>query len=137
MKHKPTENRTALILSGILLVLALLSLTAIFAPRRQASGYIAEVYQDGTLLMRIPLDEAAEPYRFTVTSPDGGTNELEVSRGGICVCSADCPDKLCVHQGIISDSRLPIICLPNRLVILLCPDNDAAVNSETPDMISY
>lgn len=137
MKHKLTEKQAALILSGILLLLVLLSLSAILIPQRRTPGYIAEIYQNGSLLRSIPLSTTTEPYRFTVISPDGGTNEIEVRPDGICICSADCPDKLCVHQGVISNSRLPITCLPNRLVILLRPDNANAKNSITPDMISY
>ncbi len=137
MKHKLVQNQAVLILSGILLVLALLSLAAILFPNHRASGYTAEIYQDGILLMSIPLGGTTEVYRFTVTSSDGGTNEIEVTPDGICICSADCPDKLCVHQGVISDSRLPITCLPNRLVILLRPDNDSAEDLKTPDMVSY
>ena len=31
--------------------------------------------------------------------------------------SADCPDQVCVHQGWISDSTVPIVCLPHQVII--------------------
>ena len=37
--------------------------------------------------------------------------------GRIRVESADCPDQVCVDQGWISDGTVPVVCLPNRLVI--------------------
>jgi len=33
------------------------------------------------------------------------------------VAQADCPDQVCVHQGWIADGRVPIVCLPNQLIV--------------------
>ena len=30
---------------------------------------------------------------------------------------ADCPDKLCINQGKITDSSKKIICLPNKVIV--------------------
>ena len=100
------------------------------------SGLIADIYQSGELIASIPLNEVRETYRFTVTGDEGHVNEIEIRPGSIGIISADCPDKLCVRQGFISDSRLPVTCLPNRVVIRLRPQEE---NSETisPDIISY
>ncbi|MCH5343744.1 MAG: NusG domain II-containing protein [Acetatifactor sp.] len=78
---------------------------------------VADIYQDGSLLMSIPLTRDAEPYTFTVTGDTGGYNEILVTDGQIGILSASCPDKLCIHQGFQRTSLLPIVCLPNRLVI--------------------
>ncbi|MDE5952038.1 MAG: NusG domain II-containing protein, partial [Acetatifactor sp.] len=64
---------------------------------------------------------------------DGGYNVIEVSPGSIAIIEADCPDKLCVLQGPIADSLLPITCLPHRLVIELKPSGDDAA----PDAVAY
>jgi hypothetical protein len=32
---------------------------------------------------------------------------------------ADCPDKLCIRQGIVSRSGERIVCLPNRVSITI------------------
>ena len=40
-----------------------------------------------------------------------------VEPGRIRVESADCPDKVCVNQGYISDGTVPIACLPHKLII--------------------
>ena len=51
--------------------------------------------------------------------------------------SADCPDKLCVKQGFIDRPVLPIACLPNRLVIRLCPAKDSSASHAAPDAVTY
>lgn len=104
-----------------LTLLAIISLVLILLPQNRAAGYTADIYQSGELLTSIDLSAVSQPYVFTVTGENGCTNEIEVRPDQIGIISADCPDKLCVHQGFISDSRLPITCLPNRLVIQLRP----------------
>ncbi len=128
---------TATILIGALLILLLTaSLLSILFPQSRTGGFTADVFQNGELITSIPLDNVREPYTFTVTGTGGCTNEIEVRPGSIGIISADCPDKLCVHQGFIRDSRLPVTCLPNRVVILL-HENLTDADSATPDIITY
>ncbi len=138
MKPKP-KDRTALsaaLLGAALLLISLASLALILLPREQGAGYTADIFQDGDLIISIPLGDVQEPYRFTITGDSGCTNEIEVRPGSIGILSADCPDRLCVHQGFIRDSRLPITCLPNRIVILLrSPSEDT--DNITPDIFTY
>lgn len=102
------------------------------------SGFVAEIYQEGRLLFSIPLNQVTEMDSFVIEGKNGCTNKIEVRPGSIGIVSADCPDKLCVRQGFITDSRLPVICLPNRLVIRLRPVSDAdRQDSETLDIITY
>ena len=46
-----------------------------------------------------------------------GTNTAVIKNGSVYMKSADCPDKLCIHQGKVHDSSKKIICLPNRVII--------------------
>ncbi len=87
--------------------------------------------------MSIPLNEETEERIFTVKGENGCVNEIEVRPGSIGILSADCPDRLCVRQGFISDTKLPITCLPNRLVIQLRPVSSAAEDTSLPDVIPY
>ncbi|MCM1056331.1 MAG: NusG domain II-containing protein [Firmicutes bacterium] len=140
MSTKKRIEPAALLIGAILILLSVVSLLFILLPGNQgngsAGGLTADIYQNGKLIKSIPLDEVQEPRRFTVTGEGGCTNEIEVRPGSIGIISADCPDRLCVHQGFISDSRLPITCLPNRVVILLRP-NAESENDITPDIITY
>lgn len=82
----------------------------------------ADIYQNGTLLQSIDLSSVTESYLLTITGENNCRNEIEVRPGSIGIISANCPDKLCVHQGFIDTSLLPITCLPNRLVIQIRTD---------------
>lgn len=136
MKSKDQTVPAALLIGAVLIFLTALSLLYILLSKSPKGGLIADIYQSGELIASIPLNEVRETYRFTVTGDEGHVNEIEIRPGSIGIISADCPDKLCVRQGFISDSRLPVTCLPNRVVIRLRPQEE---NSETisPDIISY
>ncbi len=136
MKAKDRTVPAALLIGAALILLTVLSLLYILLPKSPDAGLIADIYQSGELIASIPLDEVRETYRFTVTGDEGHVNEIEVRPGSIGIISADCPDKLCVRQGFISDSRLPVTCLPNRVVIRLRPQEEDK-NTISPDIISY
>ncbi|MBR3195671.1 MAG: NusG domain II-containing protein [Clostridia bacterium] len=85
----------------------------------KSGGQTAQVIQDGEILCEIDLSTVGEPYTFTVTGKDGGVNVIEVEPGRIRVSEADCPDRICVHQGWLSTQSVPVVCVPHRLMIRL------------------
>lgn len=102
---------------GVLAAAALLSVGAILLLGRwSGGGHMARIYQDGVLIREIDLDSLSAPLTFTVEF-QGRTNTITAQPGRIRVESADCPDQVCVDQGWISDGTVPVVCLPNRLVI--------------------
>lgn len=141
MNKYPSWKKAAAAITVFLLVLCLASLIVLLLPPERNGLYIADIFQNGNLIMSIPLNDNTEPRRFTVTGENGCVNEIEVRSGSIGIISADCPDKLCVGQGFIRNSGLPITCLPNRLVIQLRPSEDSEENvgepSGIPDAVSY
>lgn len=136
MSARDRGNPAAFLIAAVLILLSAASLIFILLPKDQENEYTADIYQNGNLIASISLDEVREPYRFTVTGDGDCSNEIEIRPGSIGIISANCPDKLCVLQGFISDSRLPITCLPNRVVILLRPNKDNELEI-TPDIITY
>ncbi len=123
--QSPTIKK-ARMLSCFLCVLALVSVASVFLFIQYAKNQnpmIAEVYQNGNLITSIPLNNVEEPYSFTVHAENGRSNVIEVHRGAIGIITADCPDQICVHQGFIKNSILPITCLPHRLVIQIRKEN--------------
>ena len=48
---------------------------------------------------------------------NGGTNILVIEDGRAYLSDANCPDKLCVHQGKITMTGETITCLPNKLTV--------------------
>ena len=53
-----------------------------------------------------------------------GKNVIVIEDGAAYMKSADCPDKLCIHQGKISRTRERIVCLPNRIIVEVIGDGD-------------
>lgn len=154
MNQKPslsTYQKKAMLLTFLLTAIALGSLLWIVLSVKDANNrmentssaaspeIVADIYQNGKLLQSIPLSSVNESYRFQVTGENEALNEIEVHPGSIGIISASCPDKLCVHQGFISNSLLPITCLPNRLVIQIRQDTNMTEATEeiASDIITY
>lgn len=131
MRRQWNDKAVSLLITILLCLVSGLSLIAIFRPASHSADCFAEIYQDGELLASIPLDGSRAPYRFTVTGENGCVNELEVRPDSIGIVAADCPDKLCVQQGFIDNAKLPIVCLPNRLVIRLRETDTITVDTVT------
>lgn len=99
-----------------------------FLLSHRTEGTVVQVIQDGTVIREIDLSRVSREYSFVVDSADGGSNTVLVQPGRICISEADCPDKICVHQGWLTDESIPIVCLPHRLIILVknpASDTDA------------
>ena len=80
----------------------------------------AAIYQNGTLIKIISTDNE-ETFRIE----DGEDwNEITVDKDGIHVSGASCPDKICMHTVWRGKGSLPIVCLPNHLVITAAPEED-------------
>lgn len=142
MKTQQSYKKAAVIISAFLVLSASISLLYLLIPglggASAGCGYTAEIYQDGRLLYSIPLNDISESRTFVVERTGRGINEIEIRPGSIGIISADCPDKLCVRQGFITDARIPVTCLPNRLVILLRPvSNTTDRDPITPDIFTY
>lgn len=103
---------------GLLLLVAA-ACCAVLLLRPREPGAVAVVKLDGVVVREIDLTSLTGPVTFTVEGEDGLWNTITAEPGRIRVESAACPDQVCVHQGWISDSTVPIVCLPNRLVIEL------------------
>ena len=82
----------------------------------QAENPVARITRDGVLLEEIDLGRVAKPYSLALEDESGG-NTVLVEPGRIRVTEASCPDQVCVNQGWIDSGAVPIICLPNKLMI--------------------
>ena len=92
------------VFAGIAILVSVNLLTA-------ARGDTAEIYVNSKFAASLPLDEN------TVKEINGGTNRIRIENGYVYMEYADCPDKLCIKQGKISDSSRDIVCLPNRVTV--------------------
>lgn len=105
------------LLAGAVLLCAGLCAFLFFAG--SGSGLTAEIRQNGKLLYSIDLAAQSEAKTYTV-----GAMVVTAERGRICVTSSDCNDKTCVNTGWISRAGRSVVCLPNRVEIVITGGND-------------
>lgn len=116
MSNLKTSLKLPGIKRGDIVVIALLlALSAVIGAimmifSSPSSSAYAVITVDGNEICRLPLDEDCI-YQI------GDTNTIEISDGTVRMIDANCPDKICIHTGEISDSGHAIVCLPNRVVI--------------------
>lgn len=111
-------NKNAAIIASAAGILLLSSIAAaVYMQRTASEGTYALIYHYNELVQTIDLTQVEEPYTITVEGEKGGYNVLEIRPGSIGIIDASCPDKLCRNMGFISNSLMPVTCLPNHLVI--------------------
>lgn len=95
---------------------------------QQPKSLVVEILQDGKSIKEIDLNAVDEPYSLTIEDRAGGKNAIRVEPGRIRISKADCPDRICVNRGWLSEENTaPIVCLPHKLMIQLVgsdPDLD-------------
>lgn len=116
--HKIYQTHKTVFCAGIILILLILGIAgSLFVYRHSSGRCVAHIYQNGELIRTIDLNDVTENISFEITGENGASNTIEVHPGEIGIVAASCPDKVCVNMGFIRNDRLPITCLPNKLVI--------------------
>ncbi len=107
------QVKLLMLAAGILFLLGIIGTVLVLRP---SESRMAEIVQDGMVLYTIDLADA-EDQEITLTSPEGSTNTITIKNGEICISHADCPDQTCVKTGILYSESLPIVCLPNKVIV--------------------
>jgi len=98
-----------IILIASILVVAIAFFLIVELTKEEGAGVVVKV--DGVEVAEYSLSKNG-------TYPlNGGTNILVIEDGRAYLSDANCPDKLCVHQGKISRTGEVITCLPNKLTV--------------------
>lgn len=102
------------------LVLALIACAAAMyiISRSGHEATMVVIRVDGEVYDKIDLDTVAVAYDMEIKTKFG-YNKIRIEPDGVSVIAADCPDKLCMEQGKVSKTGVPIVCLPHRLTIEL------------------
>ena len=108
---------------AFLLLIIICTLVILFHNNSSKTAKTAEIIQNGEVIRTVDLQSVPTPYEFEVISPDGGYNTVRVEYGKIGIIHASCPDQICVKQGFIADGVLPVVCLPNRLSVVITDDS--------------
>ncbi|MBE6596235.1 MAG: NusG domain II-containing protein [Ruminococcaceae bacterium] len=99
------------LLISVLLCLSLCLLLVTFLTKR--SGELVCVEVNGEAVAEYRLSEDGE------YSLNGGTNLLKIENGEAYLTYADCPDKTCVKTGRIRYVGQSIVCLPNKVTVVV------------------
>ena len=114
-------------ISILLLIVIIFSLPVILNINKSKQN-TAEIYCGDKLLYSIDLSKVTDPYEIPIENGEH-SNTVLVENNKISMKSANCPDKLCVRQGAISHSILPIVCLPNSIIIKITDNNDTTADA--------
>ena len=97
-----------------------------------SSKYV-RITRNGEVLLQKSLSEFSEPSEFLITT-DNGRMVILISSDKVCVKESDCPDKICVHQGDLTEIGDGAVCLPNRVVVEIISGKED--NSGEVDVVS-
>lgn len=111
MKKALTLYKKEIIMTAALLLAAVFSLVLMNVLKED--GAFAEVTMGGEVIAVYPLSEDG---RYTLNEVG---NVIVIEDGAVYMESADCPDKTCVLRGKIRYSGESIVCLPNKLSIVI------------------
>ncbi|MCM1091859.1 MAG: NusG domain II-containing protein [Butyrivibrio sp.] len=103
-------------LAFVISVIFLLSLILSIYILHPSQSHIVEIVQDDTILYTLDMTHA-EDQEFTIHYDKGSSNTIQIQNGKIRVSEAECPDKTCVNMEELYSESLPIVCLPNHLII--------------------
>ena len=110
------------IIFTLLLVLAAVCLLFyIYKP----SGTFAEITIDGLPVTVVSLQ--ADGVFDVETNPD---IRFEIKNGAIRFLESNCPDKICVRTGFVTRAGQTAVCLPNKAVLRILP-NDLILSDAT------
>ncbi|MFZ5945464.1 MAG: NusG domain II-containing protein [Bacillota bacterium] len=90
-------------------------------PDSEDKKAIVEV--NGQLYKTIPLN-TTENNRLNISLPNNNFVDIVSANNVIYVEDASCPDKVCIKTGKISKTGQNIVCLPNKVVILIEGEKD-------------
>ncbi|SKC39284.1 NusG domain II-containing protein [Maledivibacter halophilus] len=110
----------------VLISLASLGFLKLNSDKEYEKKYI-EISVDGEIIKTIPFDDKSNNDEFTVKTKLG-TNTISIKDGKVEIIEADCPDKLCVKDGPISQPGEILVCLPNKVVIEVKGDRKREVD---------
>lgn len=116
-----TKRRTTLVRDIVLIAVLLclgVGLLIAFRSHNRTGAYAVVIVQN---------QEIAR-YSLAVDSVydiNGGTNKIEIKDGRVRMTEAFCPNHLCIRQGWIRFENQSIVCLPNRLSVIVRGTDDS------------
>lgn len=116
------QKNDILLIAGIIMI-AVICLVIQFLMPQSKGKLIVQI--DGERIATYPLEEDIE---FEINN---GTNRVKIYDGKVQMSRADCPDQICVHHKSISKNHETIVCLPNKIVLIIESEKESEVDAST------
>lgn len=101
------------------LTAAAVYIAAVASRKNKSDSGTAYIFHNGNEIERIPLDGSTDGKIINIKSENGEENVIEVTEGKVHMRSSTCKDQLCVKKGCTNHEDTPIVCLPNKVVIII------------------
>ncbi len=128
MLHTPRpyfKKNDLIAVALVLLVSALSVLFLISSLSDNSTPEVAEIRANTKLVNTINLSEVSEPYSLIIEGNFSVT--LEISKDGVRFTQSPCPDKLCIHSGLIKSNETAA-CLPAGVSVTIKGQEKAEVD---------
>lgn len=116
-KNKTLTKRAIILIILIGVIMTLSVIFIIISGRYSSDRKTATIYVDGSVYMTIDLLSSDDTI-IEVTNSKGNINHIQIKDHNIRMLDSDCKNGLCVSQGWADNSLVPIVCLPNNVVII-------------------
>lgn len=125
------------IISIIIISVLIFSFIGIYIYKNgmESDSKIAVIKHNGKIIKKINLSTIDKPETFLIKSTNGNSNTIKVEKGNISILEATCPDQICVKAGSISKPGDTLVCLPNKLIIVI--DGKASHKEDGIDAVTY
>ena len=108
------NKTTKIILAALALAVLASGAWLLLGPRGVENPRVV-IEVDGEVYASYDMDEVKGI--IPVSTPNGGENRVWVQEDLVFMDKANCPDQICVKQGAIKDGSVPIVCLPNKVIV--------------------
>lgn len=86
-------------------------------------SYYVQVHVNNRVEALISIEDEGD-YTFE-NIYSNGVNVIHIGDGGVYMDSANCPDQVCVYQGVIEPGTIiPIICMPNYVYVSIVASDE-------------
>ena len=123
------RNIICVIIFVLILITSTVAALAMNNNAKNQDEKIARIYRDKKLIYTIDLNSVKETYRLTIDGKDKSENIVEVRNGSIGIINASCPDHICIDTGFIDNSSVPVVCLPNKIIIEISDNTDNSIDA--------
>lgn len=97
----------------LIIILVILNTLFLFQVIDVNSSSTATIYYDGVIVEEINLNKD-DVYSLNATN---GEVEVSVKNGKVAITKETSPLNICSKQGYVDVNKIPLICLPNKVVV--------------------